>query len=133
MAELQLQLLGSTLGASKNASRDYVLKSKLKTIINQSITTHKLCHSQPGLSGLSEERVETWHREHQIGSGGFGRIWLESMKLSDGKKNFRAVKQLDMFGIPQTSKYKPVQYLRELETILRFSQTQARILLETSS
>jgi hypothetical protein len=114
---------------------DLVRNSKLTVIFKQRVTIHKVHCLQPG-PGVSLEKQtieEFWYREKQIGSGGFGRIWLESSDLADGGRIYRAVKELEIrsTSLSQQAAAEPEQalskqYLRELEAIARFSQDEVR-------
>jgi serine/threonine protein kinase len=65
---------------------------------------------------------EYWHRNQRpIGSGGYGRVWLEQEVDSQGKpkeSRLRAVKELSCSSTQRALK----EYVRELEAIAKFSQ-----------
>jgi hypothetical protein len=80
------------------------------------------------------QRVEErWQRKKELGSGGFGTVWLETCvssssysSSSNGNQNgLRAVKEIRTGG---STSLAAMDYTRELEAIAKFSQAQVRIL-----
>ena len=60
---------------------------------------------------------EIWKQERQIGSGGFGSVWLETCTSGIQKGTIRAMKKI---AVRQTSS-RDAAYIRELEAIAKFS------------
>lgn len=60
-------------------------------------------------------RAEHWQRQREIGSGSYGRVWLEKCIKGSRAVEVRAVKQLPTHGY--------IDYHRELEAMTRFSHS----------
>ncbi|KAH7141673.1 kinase-like domain-containing protein [Dactylonectria macrodidyma] len=58
---------------------------------------------------------ETWNRQQELGSGGFGCVWLERCVSEPGQGKLRAVKEI------RKDPSLPVSYTRELEAMAKFS------------
>lgn len=97
--------------ASPERLPELVRDSLLDTQFVSGITVH----TYPGPRG---DRQEVWKREKSIGSGGSGRVWLET--CIDGHSqgpSQRAVK-----CVPIGASSEVISYSRELEALAKFSQ-----------
>lgn len=77
---------------------------------NVTVTTHWI------EEGLLRYTGEKWIRKEKIGRGGQGSVFLEW--LHDDESTRRAVKRIDIADEDVKRKY----YIRELETLMKFSQ-----------
>lgn len=73
--------------------------------------------------GEHQTTVQQWRREKRIGVGGFGKVFLEVLKIPQtsevgqpAKYKFRAVKEIPKSGVTDQT------YKRELKAIVNFSQ-----------
>lgn len=73
---------------------------------------------RPGQQRRREGREESWVRGKPLGKGGGGSVWLEHCLSVESQRKARAVKAIPK----QSSSCQPIEYRRELEAILRFSQ-----------
>ncbi|KGO37546.1 Tetratricopeptide-like helical [Penicillium expansum] len=78
--------------------------------------------------GEHQTTVQQWRREKRIGVGGFGKVFLEVLKIPQtsevgqpAKYKFRAVKEIPKSGVTDQT-YKNQTYKRELKAIVNFSQ-----------
>ena len=99
---------------------DLVRDSKLEThfLTDGGFETVHLFHEpDPSSRQRVVSRSEHWQRQRKIGSGAFGRVFLER-RTKGGRDGVqvRAVKQIDT-----DSQYAQVNYNRELEAIAKFS------------
>ncbi|CAI7627370.1 unnamed protein product [Penicillium glandicola] len=100
---------------------DLVEKKRLYHQFQNAYTIHvflDLSHD-----GEQQPRVQRWRRKHVIGSGGFGKVWLEILEDKETPEarqpanlKFRAVKEISKSGVADQA------YKRELEAIVNFSQ-----------
>lgn len=97
---------------------DLVKDARLPTKLDPEYTTHTFLESTSTSSrrGRRRERQEVWKRRRHLGIGIFGTVWLEEC-VSDGNRP-RAVNELRKIA----SGPKPIDYNRELEAIVKFSQ-----------
>ena len=98
---------------------DLVQDAKLPTKLDSEYTTHTFLESSlvAGRRSRRREREEKWKRKRHLGIGIFGTVWLEECAVNHETK-LRAVKEIRKTG--QGSK--PIDYSRELEAIVKFSQ-----------
>ena len=93
---------------------DLVRDSKLETHFISGETIHAYHEADPTSHQRRVTRFEHWQRQQEIGSGSFGRLWLEKCtKGGRGPTQVRATKQVKL--------HRHVDYSRELETIAKFS------------
>lgn len=89
--------------------------------INNQFTLH--LEKRRDRSGREINVYQKWLSREEIGSGTFGRIWLqEGQSGRDGpqkKAKLRALKEVERWHV---KKYN-IDYMKELETLARFSQT----------
>jgi hypothetical protein len=101
-----------TLGES-----DLVKDSKLETIFRHEYTIHIFDVS--GETQRQIRREERWKKEEELGKGGFGIVWRETLVTDTGISRERAVKKI----------HKRADYVRELEAIAKFSHAKVRLSL----
>ncbi|KAJ5366512.1 Tetratricopeptide-like helical [Penicillium brevicompactum] len=101
---------------------DLIRDSQLETQFRPGYTVHLFQEPEPDSDGRVVTRREWWHREQDIGVGGFGRVYLEKC-IRGGPQDgaVRAVKQISINTRAQ------IDYNRELEAIAKFSQPQYNI------
>jgi len=106
---------------------DLVRDSKLDSQFLDGNTIHLYYESGPSQRVVL--RKEYWKRDHQIGQGAYGNVWLEKCVEGHRKGKQRAVKQ-----IPTAQKrLKTGDYFRELEAIAKFSHAKVRSRTSISS
>lgn len=84
------------------------------------VTTHRI------LEGLRRYSEQKWIRGARIGKGGQGSVFLETLQedgLREEERSKRAVKKIDISDEEIKRKY----YIRELETLFKFSQEGVRL------
>jgi hypothetical protein len=92
---------------------DLVRDRKLITQCDGHVTAHDIMSG--GNAGRPAPVREVWDRERTpIGQGSFGKVWREVRR--DDPVLLRAVKEIDIRSVHR------VDYQRELETIMKFSQ-----------
>lgn len=104
---------------------DLVNEAKLPTKLGPDDTwihTFLESTSAPGRRPRRREREEIWKKKRHLGIGIFGTIWLEE-RDSDGGNKLRAVKEVRKYS----PGLKEVDYSRELEAIVKFSQQKVQI------
>ncbi|KAH6871776.1 kinase-like domain-containing protein [Thelonectria olida] len=95
---------------------ELVRDARLQATIDDNLTIHT---RPPGLRTIP--RQESWKREHVIGHGGQGVIWLERKVEDDGgPTELRAVKGIRISE--RQSQSDIVRFVRELEALAKFSQ-----------
>jgi hypothetical protein len=92
-------------------------------------TVHTFQVSDPASGQRLVTRKEHWQRQKEVGSGGFGSVWLEKC-IKGGRSGdtaqsgaLRAVKQIDM-----DPRHGSFDYNRELEAITKFSHYRVSLL-----
>lgn len=85
-----------------------------------SVTVHEFHEADESHGERVAKRVERWERGKQIGSGGFGRVFVEVRKVDKRTKYCRAVKEISLKSSPGR-RVKSWDYVRELEAIAKFS------------
>jgi hypothetical protein len=112
--------------SSRLRNNDLVQDSKLDTILidhDGSSVQHTQYISSHKTRRRPRKVEETWKRREKIGSGTFGKVWLQ--ECVDGKNEnigrFRAVKEIAKKKCEDGSA--PIEYSRELEAIAKFSQS----------
>jgi serine/threonine protein kinase len=103
---------------------DLVQDSKLRTHFSTSDCGVEIVHTYDEIDPTSQRlvtRSEHWRREREIGSGGFGSVWLQ--KCTGGHRDIevRAVKRIEI------SRYSRIDYNRELEAIAKFSHPKVQL------
>ena len=96
---------------------DLVRDSKLETKFCLGYTQH-VYHVSGGTPRQRKMRMEErWERGRNLGTGGFGTVWLEKLVTENGEEKYRAVKEIrkDM------QRSEAISYSRELEAIAKFS------------
>jgi len=105
---------------------DLVTDTELTTSIEKECTIHVLDEFE------GRKRVQLkqkWRRSKYLGRGAYGSVWLE--ECVDGEPHdapLRAVKQIRKFGHGN----KQIDYHRELEAIMKFSNRRVRLPLRSS-
>ncbi|KAH7023068.1 kinase-like domain-containing protein [Ilyonectria destructans] len=94
---------------------DLVRDSKLDTrFLPDGATQHTFFVTPPHASRRRRARVdEVWRREHKLGEGGYGDVWLERCDSGPSTGTLRAVKEMLMSP--------SMDYSRELEAMTKFS------------
>ncbi|CAH0024415.1 unnamed protein product, partial [Clonostachys rhizophaga] len=112
--------------SSRLRNNDLVQDSKLDTTLidhDGNSVQHTLYISGRRTRRRPRKVEETWKRREKIGSGTFGKVWLQ--ECVDGKNEnigrFRAVKEIAKRKCEDGSV--PIEYNRELEAIAKFSQS----------
>ena len=100
---------------------DLVSLSKLDTCFNHEFTKHSKVSTANTSAQRRVRTVEVWKKEHKLGRGSFGQVWLEKALDDKSKTQFRAVKILQ--------KHQNLNYLRELEAIALFSYPKVNFFL----
>lgn len=102
---------------------DLVRDSKLETMLSNNgvIVRHVPYVSNPRMRQRKIKREETWKRSRELGTGTFGRVWLEERLDGDGAGKLRAVKEIAK-SLPQNVN-REIDYNRELEAIAEFSHS----------
>lgn len=106
------------------ARTELVNDMKLNAEIRPDGTSHRTFqpdYSQ-GTTGRWRPKIEIWKRGRNIGSGSFGKVWVEQCVSSDGPARLRAVKMVKKLSDPSHSIYLD----QELEAIAKFSQPKVR-------
>jgi hypothetical protein len=99
---------------------DLVRDSKLKTqIMNDEYCVHTHYESNPSSRKRAVPRLEYWQRQKVIGRGSYGSVRLERCVKGERDLQVRAVKQI---STARPSSSKPLDYGRELEAVMKFSQ-----------
>jgi len=96
---------------------DLVRDSQLDVELRDGCTVHVCFEYSPSSRQRAVPTEEIWKQERQIGSGGFGSVWLETYTSGIQKGAIRAVKKI---AVRQTSS-RDAAYIRELEAIAKFS------------
>ncbi|KAF7545871.1 hypothetical protein G7Z17_g8853 [Cylindrodendrum hubeiense] len=96
---------------------DLVRDSKLNTqFLSDTATQHTVYVTRSHGGRRRRTRVEeVWHREHELGNGTFGHVWMERCGSGPSAGSLRAVKEMQM------DPSMPVDYSRELEAMTKFS------------
>jgi hypothetical protein len=106
----------------KDRLPDYVRDSLLKTEFRKGITIHSYEISDPLAGRRQEIQRVRWGKGKLVGRGGFGDV-LKQKRIGDvaiqGHPEVRAVKRIALGSKRISHK----DYVRELETIAKFSQT----------
>jgi len=98
---------------------DVVVDTKLETELRPHCTIHFIYEPDPKFARLRPQRAsEEWVRQQELGSGGFGSVWLEKCVSGRKKDSLRAVKEI---RCPSSTKPSSA-CVRELEAISKFSQ-----------
>ncbi|KAJ5717327.1 hypothetical protein N7488_002973 [Penicillium malachiteum] len=98
---------------------DLVKDAKLSTKLDLEFTTHTFIESSlvAGRRPRRREREEKWRRKRHLGMGVFGMVWLEEC-MTDIDAKLRVVKEVRRVAPGP----KPIDYSRELEAFIKFSQ-----------
>ena len=99
---------------------DLVRDSRLETRIRKGVTCHRIPEIDLGDDGRPVSRKEYWEKSKDIGSGGFGRVWLEQCIKGQKDTSLRAIKQI-LKPQDETGTTHTIDYNRELEAIAKFS------------
>ncbi|ETS83229.1 hypothetical protein PFICI_05105 [Pestalotiopsis fici W106-1] len=102
---------------------DLVHDSKLETTFIAHDTHHV---SYKSITSKRQRKVrvdEVWCRKRRIGDGTYGRVWLESCTEGPQAGELRAVKEISKIQANNAE----TDYTRELEAIMKFSQTKASL------
>ena len=97
---------------------DLVRDSQLEAVFRNGLTVHTFFESSPSSRQRAVPREEVWRLEKQVGSGGFGSIWLEKCMEGPQKGGLRAVKKIAV----RQQGLEDITYVRELEAVAKFSQ-----------
>ncbi|CAI7615484.1 unnamed protein product [Penicillium bialowiezense] len=100
---------------------DLVRDSYLDTEIIPGFTKHVVWASNRNARQRRVRREELWKREHELGNGSYGRVWLESCTEGEETGSLRAVKEITK--ITTSTK---IEYERELEALAKFSNEKVR-------
>ena len=103
---------------SKALLQELVRNARLQATIENDVTVH----TRP----LGRRRRVSWKRQHILGHGGSGLVWLESRVKDEGqadKEERRAVKGIRISGPMSEGRH----YVRELEALANFSQDKVRV------
>ena len=96
---------------------DLVQDAELDTRFYPEHTVHIYDEIGPNVQERGMSREEHWARKKFIGGGSYGRVWLEHCVQGRGDVGVRAVKEV----VKSPHGPKQVDYNRELEAILKFS------------
>ncbi|CAH0043640.1 unnamed protein product [Clonostachys solani] len=109
---------------SRLRNNDLVQDSKLDTVLidhDGNSVQHTLYKSSHRARRRPRKIEETWKRREKIGSGTFGKVWLQECIDGENIGRFRAVKEITKRKCEDGSV--PIEYNRELEAIAKFSQS----------
>jgi hypothetical protein len=100
---------------------DLVRDSKLETAFapNGQVVRHVSYVTNPRMRRRRVRKEEIWERQSELGSGAFGRVWLEKCATGDDIGKLRAVKEITK--LQRQSRSSEIDYNRELEAIAKFS------------
>jgi hypothetical protein len=110
---------------------DIVRDFKLEAHFPEESTTevvHTFQESDPTSRRRLTSRSEHWKREKRIGRGGYGSVWLE--KCIEDRRTDAAVKTYAVRAVKEieiNTELGPIDYIRELEAIARFSHHRVRL------
>ncbi|VUC24930.1 unnamed protein product [Clonostachys rosea] len=116
------QTPGSDLSVSSSRIvSDLVRDSKLETAFapNGQVVRHVSYVTNPRMRRRRVRKEEIWERQSELGSGAFGRVWLEKCLTGDDIGKLRAVKEITK--LQRQSRSSEIDYNRELEAIAKFS------------
>jgi hypothetical protein len=102
---------------------DLVQDSRLDVEIHDGCAVQIYFEADAESQDRPKPKMEVWSQVKQIGGGGFGSVWLEKCTSGRQEGATRAVKRL---AIKQTG-LRDASYVRELETIAKFSQERVGI------
>ncbi|CAH0056128.1 unnamed protein product [Clonostachys solani] len=109
----------SSLSSSRIIS-DLVRDSKLETAFAPNgQVVHVSYATNPRMRRHRVRKEEIWERQSELGSGAFGRVWLEKCAKGDDIGKLRAVKEITK--LQRQSRSSEIDYNRELEAIAKFS------------
>lgn len=114
--ESAVSQLQSPLAVRVRSAVDLVRDSYLDTEIIPGFTKHVVWASNRNARQRRVRREELWKREHELGNGSYGRVWLESCTEGEETGSLRAVKEITK--ITTSTK---IEYERELEALAKFS------------
>src|SRR5690348_15308602 len=100
---------------------DLVRDSKLETYFLPECIEHVYYVSDLATGQRRVRREEYWKQDRHLGSGTYGRVWLEKC-VKDTEVKLRAVKEIRKSLQPS----RPIDYSRELEAIAKFSHQNVR-------
>jgi len=108
-------------GAMENSLSAHVRDHRLDTtFLEEGIVEHS--YDDPDVAPLSPLRiVERWESKKLLGSGGQGHVYLQRCITEDRLSACRAVKKIVLHEDDRRRRY-----IRELETIIRFSHIKVR-------
>ncbi|KAJ5590317.1 hypothetical protein N7450_004289 [Penicillium hetheringtonii] len=69
-----------------------------------------------------EEKADEWKGEKELGRGTYGSVWLHRCLTSEGPAELQAVKKVNKRSLSNAG----ISYVKELETIAKFSQAKYR-------
>ncbi|KAK7223171.1 hypothetical protein V2G26_011174 [Clonostachys chloroleuca] len=107
--------------SSSRTIPDLVRDSKLETDFapNGQVVRHVSYATNPRMRRHRVRKEEIWERQSELGSGAFGRVWLEKCATGDDIGKLRAVKEITK--LQRQSRSSEIDYNRELEAIAKFS------------
>lgn len=70
-----------------------------------------------------EEKADEWKGEKELGRGTYGSVWLHRCLTSEGPAELQAVKKVNKRSLSNAG----ISYVKELETIAKFSQAKVRL------
>ncbi|KAK0649170.1 kinase-like domain-containing protein [Cercophora newfieldiana] len=104
---------------------DIVLDTKLESDVYANYTVHHVFDALTQSPGVRPRKTtERWDRGRELGSGGFGTVWLENCTSGRSKGKLRAVKEIRC-RVPDGATPSS-ECVRELEAIGKFSQAPYR-------
>lgn len=101
---------------------DLVKDSRLETRFYKSYTKHRFYESDLARVERAVVREEYWKRGKYLGSGAYGRVWLEHCVRGSKNQDVRAVKEIRKLEDCN----KACNFDRELEAIAKFSHDRVR-------
>src|ERR1700761_3495697 len=106
---------------------DLVRDSELNIEFRDGFTVHLSVESGRNSQQRDVWVEETWKLEQQVGGGASGTIWREACVKGRSQGELREVKKVPLRG----GSVKDVQYLRELEAIIKFSHRKVRFTIKS--
>jgi hypothetical protein len=101
---------------------DLVHDSRLETEIFTNYIKHVFYVSGWSARERHVRKEERWVRDQFLGQGAYGVVYRERCDQDENNIKLRAVKQIRKFAVPG----KELDYTRELEAIIKFSNPRVR-------
>ncbi|KAH8682605.1 hypothetical protein BX600DRAFT_492614 [Xylariales sp. PMI_506] len=111
--------------AMQSQVSDLIRDSKLVTLFNGDVVRHISHVSDMAGRRRKVKKEVRWKKQRELGSGAYGRVWLQECMEKGEDQQLRAVKELARRG----DKSNQVDLERELEAIAKFSNDKVRISL----